>query len=417
MKRLARKAAQSGIALCSRLFGFDPYPAIKARWERKAFESARPDAPLEGDGVNLFFETESLSSISKTGRDFAFKLEKTGIPFSVVDTTAPWAERKTVAGPELDRIRRLRRDVAPYRKCIVFGGEKQRPPAGYSVYHELFYEFARGVTVWKPDLFRKAKAFCVFSGFCETLLRDAGPAGFPIAKIRYPYLFQEDGNAAPKADVRSRYGIPPDAFAVFFNFSYGSSIERKNPGAVIEAFASTFGNDPSVRLVLKTSSAEKWPDDAASVAESLRRHGIAERSVLVDANLPMEEVLDLTSAMDAYVSLHRGEGLGLGMLEAMSLGVPVVASAYGGNMDFTNDETAFLVPCESVPCPPECLFHKFTHEWAEPDVATAARHLRTIRDNPALARKKAETGLAFVRDFYSLENFEKDVRAFLARPD
>ena len=417
MKRLARKAAQSGIALCSRLFGFDPYPAIKARWERKAFESARPDAPLEGDGVNLFFETESLSSISKTGRDFAFKLEKTGIPFSVVDTTAPWAERRTIQGPELDRIRRLRKDVAPYRKCIVFGGEKQRSPAGDSVYHELFYEFARGVTVWKPDLFRKANAFCVFSGFCETLLRDAGPAGFPIAKIRYPYLFPEGGNAASKADVRTRYGIPPDTFAVFFNFSYGSSIERKNPGAVIEAFASAFGNDPDVRLVFKTNSADSWPEDAATVERMLQNAGLAERTVRIDANLPMEEVLDLTSAMDAYVSLHRGEGLGLGMLEAMSLGVPVVASAYGGNMDFTNDETAFLVPCKIVPCPPECLFHKFTHEWAEPDVATAARHLKTIRDDPALARKKAESGLAFVRDFYSLENFEKDVRAFLALPD
>lgn len=417
MNPTIRKTAQKCLALYDRVFHADSYSLLKALWERRVMERARPKGPLLDGGVNLFFETETMVSLSKAGRDFAFKLEKTGIPFSVVDTTAPWAERRTIQGPELDRIRRLRKDVAPYRKCIVFGGEKQRSPAGYSVYHELFYEFARGVTVWKPDLFRKAKAFCVFSGFCETLLRDAGPAGFPIAKIRYPYLFPEGGNAASKADVRTRYGIPPDTFAVFFNFSYGSSIERKNPGAVIEAFASAFGNDPDVRLVFKTNSADSWPEDAATVERMLQNAGLAERTVRIDANLPMEEVLALTSAMDAYISLHRGEGLGLGMLEAMSLGVPVVASAYGGNMDFTNDETAFLVPCESVPCPPECLFHKFTHEWADPDVATAARHLKTIRENPALARKKAETGLAFVRDFYSLENFEKDVRAFLARPD
>ena len=257
----------------------------------------------------------------------------------------------------------------------------------------------------------------MFSDFCEKLVREAGPAGFPVAKIRYPYLFPDDVDAAAKSAIRKRFGIPTDAFAVFFNFSYGSSIERKNPEAVISAFSCAFRDKDNVRLVLKTNSAERWADDASTVAASLQRHGIADRSILIDANLPMEEVLVLTSAMNAYISLHRGEGLGLGMLEAMSLGVPVIASAYGGNMDFTNEQTAFLVPCKDVPCPPNCLFYKFTHEWAEPDVSVAASHLRTIYDNPALAREKAAAGLAFVRDFYSLENFERDVRKFLSMPD
>ncbi len=417
MNRIVRNSAQKCLALYDRVFHADSYSLMKAFWEKRVFRKARPKSSLQENGLNLFFETETLVSLSKVGRDFAFKLEKAGIPFSVIDTTAPWAERVSITGPELERIRRLRGVIAPYRKSIFFGGAKQRPPAGHSVYQELFYEFSRGLKVWEPNLFKRAKAFCVFSDFCEKLVREEGPTGFPVAKIRYPYLFPDNVDDAAKSAIRKRFGIPTDAFAVFFNFSYGSSIERKNPEAVISAFSSAFQNRNDVRLVLKTNSAEKWAADAAAVATSLQQHGIAERSVLIDANIPMEEVLILTSSMNTYISLHRGEGLGLGMLEAMSLGVPVIATAYGGNMDFTNEQTSFLVPCREVPCPQECLFHNYTHEWAEPDVSVATKHLRTIYDHPDFAREKAAAGLAFVRDYYSLENFERDVRSFLSLPD
>jgi glycosyltransferase involved in cell wall biosynthesis len=412
LKRIAGKA----VAFTKDTLGLDIYAALKSRWERSVFRRARPEGPLSSDGLNLFFETETLNSISKVGRDFAKKLSLTQIPFSVIDTKAPWADHPRISGLERDDIQRLRGTRAPYRKCILFGGVEQKQPGGYSVWQEVFYEFSQGLAMARPALFGKTKGICVFSDFCEKAVRSEAPEGFPVAKIRYPFLFADRKALPDRRIVRNRFGIPDDSFALFFNFAYGSSIERKNPEAVIESFATAFGNRREARLVLKTTGGSTHAGDASKVEASLRAFDVLDRTIRIDEDLPMEDVLALTSAMDAYISLHRGEGLGLGMLEAMSLGVPVVASAYGGNMDFTREETSFLVPCEVVPCTPEFAFHKVTRKWAKPDVSVAARHLRTIYDNPALAREKAAAGLAFVRDFYSLENFERDVRRFLAMP-
>lgn len=134
---------------------------------------------------------------------------------------------------------------------------------------------------------------------------------------------------------------------------------------------------------------------------------------IIDSRLAMDEVLDLTASMDAYLSLHRTEGLGLGMLEAMSLGVPVVATGYGGNMEFMREANSFIVPFEYRTWTPSCGFPREVADWGEPNVEEAAKLLRQIRDDPVTAPKKAGNGIAFVRDFYSLENFKKDVQAFL----
>lgn len=417
MKSLLRRTAQYLLSLYDRLFHADSYSLIKARWERKVFKSARPKGPLADGGVNLFFETETLNAISKVGRDLAFKLSEAEIPISVIDTTTPWAERIRIDGPELARIRKLVGKTAPFRKCITIGTVAQPPPSGYTIYQELFYEFTNSLFLWVPGFFHKAHAVCVFSDFCEDLVKAEAPSGFPVAKIRYPFLFPEDGRKKRRKTIRNYYGIPEESFCVFFNFSYGSSIERKNPEATIEAFSRAFANTDDARLVFKTTASEKWPSDVASVIQWIQRYGVTGKTILIDEYKTMEEVLDLTSAMDVYISLHRGEGLGLGMLEAMSLGVPVVASAYGGNMDFTREGIAFLVPCEVVPCSSEFATHRNATEWAKPDIAIAERHLRTIYDHPEIANGMAKKALSFLQDYYSLDNFKADIRSFLGRSE
>lgn len=416
MNSAIKKLAQKCVSLCN-ILGFDPYIAAKARWERTILRRAKPKGPFRDDGLGLFFETRTLNAISKTGRDFAAKLDtissSVDLQFDVVDTTLRYANRIKVSDEELANIIRHQSFKCPFRKIIFFGGVDQTPVAGYSIFQELFFEFGKGVTHWRPHVFTRSNAVCVFSDFCKDLAQRAAPFGFPIVKIRYPFIFPEVHHTKNRSAIRRRFKLPNDAFAVFFNFSWGSSIIRKNPEALAKAFSAAFPKNKNVWLVLKTTAADLWKEDVRRFLSCANSLGITDRLRIIDENLQMDEVLDLTAAMDIYASLHRGEGLGLGMLEAMSLGVPIVATAYGGNMDFVNAKTAFPIPFTLQEWSVGCGFPRHMGEWAEVDIAAAASTLKALYDNPELGREHAAAGLAFVRDYYSLENFKKDVLSFL----
>ncbi len=416
--RLISQFASGVVTGLKSLTGIDVYRILKAHWERNLVSRSRPaHGDFESNGINLFFEVRTLSSISKTGRDFARKLSLADIPFSVVDTTAPWASRSLISEEESHAIGALCSQTAPFRKSIILGAQEQKLASEYSMWHEVFYEFEDGISKQRPALFQKTRRACVFSDFCERVMRSEAPEEFRIAKIRYPFIFTATELNQEKQLIRKRFAIPPNAFAVFFNFSYESSIERKNPEAAIAAFGKAFHDDPETVLVLKTTGGTKHASDFEKVCSVLSSFGIAERTVMIDRDLSETDVLSLTGAMDAYLSLHRGEGLGLGMLEAMSLGVPVIATSFGGNTEFTKEDNSFLVPFTMVPCPPGSIFASYVSKWAEPDIEVAAKHLSFVRNNPDAAKKKTEKGLAFVRDFYSLENFRSDMQAFLALQD
>lgn len=418
MNPIVRSLAQKGVALCKQAFGIDYYVLAKARYERSVIRKSKPKTGLHENGLSLFFQTELANSVGKTGRDFALKLARTDIPFSVVDTTPPWSQIERIPeGPERTAIAGLRSTTAHWRTSILLNGTDRTDSRDYDFFKEVFYEFGSGFNVYSPGFFRRVKRVCVFSDFCRDIVaRAASEVGAPdakIVKIRYPFLFPAEERMTDRRTIRGRVGIPEDAFAVFFNFSLAALPGRKNPDAAMRAFAEALGDVPNAWLVLKVSEKKGFESAMERLREQIASLGISERTRIVDTTLDMQEVLDLTGAMDVYLSLHRGEGLGLGMLEAMSLGVPVVATGYGGNMDFMSKTTSFPVPFSLRRWTPGCGFSKEMGEWAEPDIAKAAGVLRNIFANPTEAEKRAAAGLAFIRDFYSLENFEKDVRAFI----
>ena len=113
-------------------------------------------------------------------------------------------------------------------------------------------------------------------------------------------------------------------------------------------------------------------------------------------------MLALLNCCDCYVSLHRAEGLGLGMIEAMQLGKPVIASNYSGNCDFTTDQTSFLVPCTRVANPVASGPYPAGVIWGEPDLHEAARLMRRVHDQPEVAQAKAETGRKVAGELFSM---------------
>ncbi len=161
-----------------------------------------------------------------------------------------------------------------------------------------------------------------------------------------------------------------------------SVFERKNPLAVVSAFREAFGGSADVQLAVKASRGANDPDNFARLKEACGEAGC----VLIDRVQSREESYGLLNACDCYVSLHRSEGFGLTMAEAMFFGKPVIATGYSGNLDFMSADNSILIPYEKTPLPRDYMVYRKGCVWAEPSVTAAAEAMRRVVDRPAEAR-------------------------------
>lgn len=198
----------------------------------------------------------------------------------------------------------------------------------------------------------------------------------------------------------SRRGISNDSFKFLFTFDLSSFSARKNPWAAVEAFQTAFpehSTTNSVSLILKTIG-EARDDDFR------RLESIAEADARICV---IHETLDkgcfngLLNSCDAYISLHRSEGFGRGMAEAMYFGKPVIATAYSGNMDFMNDDNSWLVDYVLTPISDGEYLYGAGVEWAEPNVIHAAELMRHVHSGDTEVTKKAESGRELIRKQFS----------------
>ncbi|MBU8544284.1 MULTISPECIES: glycosyltransferase [Roseomonadaceae] len=201
----------------------------------------------------------------------------------------------------------------------------------------------------------------------------------PVRVVPYPVQ-----PVAPRAMDRAAFGLPAEAFIALQIFDAASSIARKNPAASIAAHWAAFGDDPNHLLVLKVHNTaragEAWHEVAQMAAT---RPNVR----VLDAPMAEGELSALILACDVLLSLHRAEGFGFTMAEALALGRPVVATAWSGNLDFMDAPGAHQVPCRLVPAADlQATYDIPGANWAEPDIGMAARLLRDIAADPALRR-------------------------------
>jgi hypothetical protein len=191
----------------------------------------------------------------------------------------------------------------------------------------------------------------------------------PVLPMRIPVQM---GPIVPRS--RAELGVP-EGFLFLFSFDYLSVFERKNPLAVIEAFSRAFAPGEGPSLVLKCINGEHDPNNHERLlAAAAGREDIH----VVDRYLSPGEKDGLTATSDCYVSLHRSEGFGLGMAEAMYLGKPVIATGYSGNLDFMTEENSLLVDYRLVPIGAGAPPYPADGEWADPDVEHASTLMRLV---------------------------------------
>jgi glycosyltransferase involved in cell wall biosynthesis len=253
------------------------------------------------------------------------------------------------------------------RAARVFLGpdyERGRKHIGYWVWETncLPGRYAGGAegldSVWTPSKFS-----------AEGIQKTLGPS------VRV-HVLPHSVSRPPLGDPRTLpFSLPEGRTLIGFFFDARSIVERKNPAALLRAFRLAFRPSDRVTLVLKVSHGDSAP------SEMRKLEALAEGLPVIwlrDVRLDPGQTGALLNRLDIYASLHRSEGFGLVLAEAMALGKPVVATAYSGNLDFMDDSCACLVSGPEVATDRAYgPYPRGTH-WADPDVEQAAELLRSL---------------------------------------
>jgi glycosyltransferase involved in cell wall biosynthesis len=216
----------------------------------------------------------------------------------------------------------------------------------------------------------------VASDYCLEALSRVSPV--PVVKVPPPLPAE---GLRTKGVGRDYFGLEDRQRVFLFMFDAHSIVERKNPSGLIRAFKRAFPDDPDARLVLKVMRAPR------ALLDGLIAEANDPRVVIIDRLLEREEVNSLLELCDCYVSLHRSEGFGLTLAEAMALGKPVIATGYSANLDFMNVGNSLLVRYQMVRLERDFPPYPRGSAWADPDVGHAAELMRAVHQDPDLARR------------------------------
>ncbi|MGB8355197.1 MAG: glycosyltransferase, partial [Chthoniobacteraceae bacterium] len=204
----------------------------------------------------------------------------------------------------------------------------------------------------------------------------------PVYVFPHPFLQPSAAPSHSKADL----GLP-DRFMFYFAFDFFSTIERKNPLGLIAAFKKAFAPGEGPMLVIKTINGDKR---MASFEKLQYAAAGCDDILVIDQYLSPERRDSMIANCDCYVSLHRSEGLGMTMAEAMINGKPVIATRYSGNLEFMSGENSYLVSYQLRPVGKNSEHYPQEGEWAEPDIGEAASLMRHVYESPDEAAKRGK---------------------------
>jgi glycosyltransferase involved in cell wall biosynthesis len=341
----------------------------------------RIEQPVDGSaperGVNVIGFLSAQAGLGVSGRALEQALDRAGVPHGLVPLAHPFANERG-SGPNAG---------APYDVNIVCG----TPDLMVAVARDLGSEILRdryniGLFFWEADQFRShvARAFRLTDEVWAStwFIADAVRQVFdgPIHIFPHPVTPPPASQALSRADL----GLP-EGFMFLFVFDYSSSFQRKNPLGLVEAFTRAFRPKEGPVLVIKSILGEHrlWERERLWFAAQDRPD-----IVLLEGTWPEERKNALMASADCYVSLHRSEGLGLTMAEAMVLGKPVIATAYSGNVDFMDEYNSYLVRHGRTKVGPDAEPYDPEWEWAEPDGEHAAKLMRWVFENQEDARER-----------------------------
>ncbi len=341
-------------------------------------------------GINFVGHVSGEYGLGEGARGTLRALEAVGIPFTINDIQVDWHRNLD------DSYKNVSQNIQyPINLIHINPGDGMIEGLGTEYFKGRYnigywaWELQILPRVWDYafDLFDEIWTYSNYTA--ETIARES-----PIPVLKLPPSI-----ALPSTSVdRKALGLPQGKFIFLFMFDFHSTLARKNPLGTVEAFKRAFdqSNNEDVLLVIKSSNGHFHPQQREQLKE--RVEGCPSIH-LIDGHLKKEELYGLVKSCDCYVSLHRAEGFGLTMAEAMYYGKPVIATAYSSNMEFMNVGNSFPVKYDLVTLAENYGPYPQGNVWAEPDIDHAASLMQYVFQNYQEAQ---QVGYRAAQDIKSL---------------
>jgi len=348
-------------------------------------------SPLKG--VNLIGFPRAIIGEGEFVRQTAKSLQTTNLDFGIYDyqlTASP--------GQVDDRFASHIRSDNPY-KVNIFHVKPDQLESSIVALGRSFVENRYNIGYWTWELGEFPSAWQAPLDFLDEVWC---PSRFIQSAVRKksskPVLYQPISIELETSTIfdRKHFSLPARAFIFLFVFDFKSYASRKNPQACIEAFRKAFpGKDEAVNLVIKSMDGALYPRELVRLREEAKNDP---RIILIDEAFRSDEIIGLMQNCDSFISLHRSEGIGLGLAQSMLLGKPVIATAYSGNMDFTLEDNSCLVKYDLIQVGENEYPFAEGQVWANPDVDHAAWYMRRLVEDEGYRKSLAARGQSFIRD-------------------
>jgi glycosyltransferase involved in cell wall biosynthesis len=375
--------------------------------------SYRPDKPVDSSyslnsngntsakGVNVIGYLESESGVGEAARMTVRALNSQNYPVSMVSiqSDSDLSRKQDRSTLHLPQGYPYPINLLHVNADQVFASFDQFGPevfAGKINIGFWFWEVLEFPARWR-DRFDYFQEIWVASDFIQSNL--ALVSSVPVVKMPLYLQLPSTSNTS-----REQLGLPADKFIFFFAFDALSVIERKNPWALFEAYRRAFGShSDSTALVAKVNNLNRVPEHRQKLIGMLE----SVSGILIEDYLERDKLTDLYRASDVYVSLHRSEGFGLSIAEAMQLGKPVIATDYSGNTDFMTQSNSYPVKYRLVEREESYYPYEQGGVWAEADIDHAAELMQHVFNNPDEARQRGQRAAVDIERLYGAASASK----------